>query len=403
MKILLGVTGGIAAYKAAHLVRHFVSRGDEVRVVMTRGAQEFITPMTLQVVSEHRVGTDLFDPTYESEIGHIELARWPDLVLVAPATAQVIAKAAHGFADDLLTTVLLATRAPVCFAPAMNTQMWEHPQVHQNIQRLRDLGAHIIDPDSGLLACKEVGAGRLPDPPLIAQAIDQILAPKPQPLSGKKILITAGPTREHLDPARFLSNPSTGKMGVALAQAALAFGAEVTLVAGPLSVPIPPSLHHVPITTALQMHQQVMDLAPDQDMIIKAAAVCDWRPAEESPKKRPKSEMIGTLQLVRNPDILADLGTLYGPAVPERTGGPILVGFAAESHDLEARGRVKLARKGAHWLVANLIGGPHSAFGADDSSAIVLAHDDHLPPLHLGPAPKLKLASLILHHLWSMS
>lgn len=391
MKVLLGVTGGIAAYKAAALVREFKRRGDEVRVVMTHGAQEFISPLTLQVLSQEPVGTAIFDPTYESQIGHIELARWPDVVLVAPATAQVISKMAQGMADDLLTTVLLATRAPVVVAPAMNTQMYLHPAVQDNMRRLVEVcGYQLVTPDAGELACQEVGPGRLPDPPVLLEAVDRALTP--QRLTGKTVLISAGPTREHIDPARFISNPSTGKMGYALAQAAARQGAFVTLVSGPTGLEAPIGVERVSVTTAVQMHEQIMARAADADVVVKVAAVADWRPADPSEQKRTKGEMSGQLALVRNPDILAGLGERFGPG---QTPGPLLVGFAAESHDVLERGIAKLARKNAHMLIANQIGGASNAFGADESSAYVIFAGQAQPTRALGPAPKLTLSGQI--------
>lgn len=396
MKILLGVTGGIAAYKSAQLVREFVKRGDEVRVVMTQSAQQFITPMTLQILSENPVGTTLFDPTYESEIGHIDLARWADVVLIAPATANTIASIAHGFANDLLTTVLLATTAPVVIAPAMNTQMWLDVRVQQNLERIAQLPAHsVIAPDAGELACKEVGAGRLPDPPEILAAVDRAVTPAH--LSGKRVLISAGPTREAIDPARFISNPSSGKMGYAMAQAARQLGAaRVTLVSGPTALDAPPGVQIERVTTAAQMFDAIMAHAPEADLIIKSAAVADWRPADSSDRKRTKSEMSGHLELERTRDILAHLGDLYGPGGEHDGAGKVLVGFAAESHDVVERGRAKLARKHAHWLIANQIGGPLSSFGADRSSAVLLSHADRFDPVEAGPAPKLEVALELL-------
>ena len=404
MRVLLGVTGGIAAYKAAQLVRELKRRGDEVRVVMTQGAQEFITPMTLQVLSEQPVGTTLFDPTYESQIGHIELARWAEVALIAPATAQVIAKMAHGMADDLLTTVLLATRSPVVVAPAMNTQMWLHPAVQANLVRLRDVcGYHVVEPDAGQLACHEVGPGRLPDPEALLEAIDHALSPKP--LRGKRVLISAGPTREHIDPARFVSNPSSGKMGYALAQVAARQGAQVTLVSGPVALPSPGGVTRVSVTSAVQMHQAIMARAQEADYIVKVAAVADWRPRDPSERKRTKDELQGRIELERNPDILAELGQRFGPG---KARGPWIVGFAAESHDVVERGRAKRARKNAHMLIANQIGGESSAFGADISQAYAIFADEGLGVEALGPAPKIELAAqmwrciLKLEHLsWS--
>ncbi len=399
MKVLLGVTGGIAAYKAAEIVRALIKRGDEVRVVMTAGAQEFITPLTLQVLSGNVVGTEIFDATYESDIGHIDLARWPDVVLVAPATANFIARMAAGMSDDLLTTVLLATRAPVVIAPAMNTQMFDHPFVQRNIAVL---AAHpdylVIDPDAGELACKEVGRGRLPDPDVLLAGVDRAfsahnkLMETPQILAGKRVMISAGPTREHIDPARFLSNPSTGKMGYALARAAKQMGADVVLVSGPTSLAAPEGVEIVRVVTARDMHAEITARADAMDFIVMAAAVADWRPKVQSDLKQTKSSMTGVLELERNPDILAELGARFGTnatAAQTAKSGPVLIGFAAESHDVEERGRAKMLRKGAHMLVANKIGGADSAFAADSSRVVIVSETT---TQHVGPASKDSLA-----------
>lgn len=370
LKILLGVSGGIAAYKACELVRAFIKRGDEVRVVMTQGAQEFVRPLTFQVLSGNPVGTKTIDPTFESDIGHIELARWADVVLLAPATANLIARMAQGMADDLLTTILLATTAPVVVAPAMNTQMWRHPRVQQNLEILGKTPGHfVVDPDAGELACKEVGPGRLPDPHVLVQAVDKA-ACEPV-LAGKKVLVTAGPTREFIDPARFLSNPSSGKMGMAVARAAAELGADVILVRGPVDMPPPYGVHNVEVTTARSMHKAVMEMAAEMDFMVMVAAVADWRPAEEKDQKVEKSQMSSTLQLTRNPDILAELGQRFGPQGQEEDG-PMLIGFAAESRDVVERAKKKMKRKGAHMMVANRIGGDGSTFGADQAAIHIL-------------------------------
>lgn len=372
MRVLLGVSGGIAAYKSAEIVRAFIKRGDDVRVVMTAGAQEFITPLTLQVLSNNVVGTEIFDATYESEIGHIDLARWPDVILLAPATANLIARMAAGMADDLLTTVICATTAPVVVAPAMNTQMWFHPLVQRNLQTLADIGYHVIDPDEGELACKEVGPGRLPDPHVLLDEVD--LAGAPKPLRDKKVLVSAGPTREAIDAARFLTNPSTGKMGYALARRARALGADVHLVSGPVSLLPPYGVRRTMVDTARQMRDAVMEVASEMDIVVKAAAVADWRPKAASDKKREKVSIEGTIELESNPDILAELGVLYGS---DNDGdGPFLVGFAAESHDVEERGKAKRERKGAHMLVANRIGGEDSSFASDSARVCIITDDE---------------------------
>lgn len=368
MRVLLGVSGGIAAYKAAEIVRALIKRGDEVRVVMTEAAQAFIPPMTLQVLSGHPVGTELFDPTYESEIGHIELARWAEAVLVAPATANTISKLAHGMADNLLTTVLLATTAPIVVAPAMNTQMYLNPLVRRNLQTLREAGITVIEPDAGELACKEVGPGRLPDADVLLEALDAALRPKT--LTDHHVVITAGPTREHLDPARFISNPSTGKMGFALATTAAQMGARVTLIAGPVTLPTPLGVTRIDVVDAQSMYEETMAVVGDATVVICCAAVADWRPQHRSDIKREKSAMGESIALERTPDILAQLGLAFGPG---NATGPLIVGFAAESHDVEERGKAKRQRKNAHLLVANRIGGEGGAFGSDDNEAILVA------------------------------
>ncbi len=385
MNILIGITGGIAAYKACELVRAFKKRGDEVRAVMTAGAQEFVRPLTLQILTEHPVGTEIFDATYESEIGHIDLARWADVVLVAPATADVIGRMAGGLADDLLTTVLLATRAPVVVAPSMNTQMWYHPLVQRNLEILRaDAGYRVIEPDSGELACKEVGPGRLPDPPVILDMVDRVVAPKP--LAGKTVVVSAGPTREQIDPARFISNPSSGRMGYALARAAWILGAKVVLVSGPTALEAPSGVERVAVTSALQMHEAVMARADSADFVCMVAAVADFRPRQASQTKVEKGQMADALELERNPDILAELGEKYG-AVED---GPFIIGFAAESHDVIERGKKKRERKGAHMMVANQIGGAKSAFGAEESQIAVISEER---VTEYGPASKEDLAA----------
>jgi phosphopantothenoylcysteine decarboxylase/phosphopantothenate--cysteine ligase len=369
MRVLLGVTAGIAAYKSAELVRAFVKRGDDVRAVMTEGAREFIRPMTLQVLSENPVGTEVFDPQYESEIGHIDLARWADAVLVAPATADAIARMAHGMGDDLLTTVLLATGAPVVVAPAMNTKMWRHEMVQRNVDTLGDVPQFtVVDPDEGELACKEVGPGRMPDAPVLVEEVRAAIAP--QTLEGHRVLVTAGPTREKIDPARMLTNPSSGKMGYAVARVARRRGARTTLVAGPTALEPPMGVEVVEVESAAEMHRAVMDRAPESDFVCKAAAVCDWRPKRSSDEKLDKEEVSAELELERTADILAELGSRYGPGGSEE--GPMVIGFAAETGDVREQGRAKRERKGAHMLVANRVGGPHSTFGADDVRAHII-------------------------------
>jgi len=325
--------------------------------------------MTLQVLMENPVGTEVFDPQYESEIGHIDLARWADAVLVAPATADAIARMAHGMGDDLLTTVLLATGAPVVVAPAMNTKMWRHDLVQRNVDTLDDVPQFtVVDPDEGELACKEVGPGRMPDAPVLVEEVRA--ATTPQTLEGHRVLVTAGPTREKLDPARMLTNPSSGKMGYAVARVARRRGARTTLVAGPTALEPPMGVEVVEVESAAEMHRAVMDRAPESDFVCKAAAVCDWRPKRSSDEKLDKEEVSAELELERTADILAELGSRYGPGGSEE--GPMVIGFAAETGDVREQGRAKRERKGAHMLVANRVGGPHSTFGADDVRAHII-------------------------------
>lgn len=372
MRVLLGVSGGIAAYKSAHIVREFVKRGDDVRAVMTEGAQEFIRPMTLQVLSESPVGTEVFDAGYESDIGHIDLARWADAVLIAPATADAIARLAHGMGDDLLTTVVLATEAPVVVAPSMNTKMWRHPIVQENVERLEEVPSYrVVDPDEGELACKEVGPGRMPDPPILVEEVAAATGPKP--LEGCEVVVTAGPTREHIDPVRMLTNPSTGKMGYAVARVARRFGADTTLVTGPTDLEPPMGVQVVQVETAAQMHRAVMEQALGADFVCKAAAVCDWRPTASSAQKVKKGEMSSNLELERTEDILAELGAEFGPGCAR--DGPILLGFAAETEDVVERARTKRERKGAHLMVANRVGGPKSTFGSEDVRARIFTEE----------------------------
>ena len=362
IKVLLGVSGGIAAYKSAALIRHLRGQGCVVRVVMTAAAREFITPLTLEVLSEHPVTTELFQPGFESEIGHIELARWPDVVLVAPATANVIAKARAGIADDMLTTILLATTARVLWCPAMNTQMLGHPATVENVEALRQRRLnHVLDPDAGELACHEVGAGRLPDPPVIEAALRRVLTP--QLLAGRRVLITAGPTREYFDPVRFLSNPSTGRMGYALAEACAAAGATVTLVSGPTTLPAPWNVRVVRVGSARQMRDAVF--AEPCDIAVMAAAVADWRPSEQLPHKRKKATAPWIPTFERTDDILAQLSES-----PQRPA--LLVGFAAETEHVIDNARIKLERKGIDGIVANDVGGSNGAFGNPNNTVTLI-------------------------------
>lgn len=381
-RILLAISGGIAAYKGAGIVRHLKALGADVRVVMTSSACEFITPLTLEVLSGHPVVTELFRPGAESEIGHIELARWPELILVAPATANVLAKAANGLADDLLSTILLATTSPVLFCPAMNTQMLLHPATQENIGKLRTRrNTFILNPDAGDLACGEVGDGRLPDPDVIEEALYPILTP--QLLSGIHVLITAGPTREHFDPVRFLSNPSTGKMGYSVARAARRMGAQVTLVSGPVSLSAPVGVHRVMVETAAQMRDAVFSFRPD--IAIMSAAVADWTPVDVADQKRKKTDGSWIPELTRTTDILATLSK-------SQQRPKTLIGFAAETRDVERYAREKLQKKGIDGIVANRVGGEGGAFGNEQNEVLLI---DSSSAKHVPTASKLVVAQEI--------
>ncbi|MFO1425386.1 MAG: bifunctional phosphopantothenoylcysteine decarboxylase/phosphopantothenate--cysteine ligase CoaBC [Steroidobacteraceae bacterium] len=361
-KIVLGVTGGIAAYKSADLVRRLRERGAEVQVVMTAAAQQFVTPMTFQAVSGREVRSELWDPAGEAAMGHIELARWADLVLVAPATADVIARLAAGRADDLLTTLVLATEARVALAPAMNRVMWAHPATQHNAATLRARGVELLGPGEGDQACGEVGAGRMLEPLDIVARVEALLAPR-GPLTGRRVLITAGPTRERIDPVRFISNRSSGKMGFAVAAAARAAGAEVTLVAGPVAIATPPGVRRVDVESAADMLAAVQREVPGAAIFISTAAVADYRPARPADQKIKKTEASLDIPLERTVDILASVA-----AQPDR---PFVVGFAAETEQVEHHARQKLVRKNLDLIAANEVG-DDKVFEKDDNALLVL-------------------------------
>lgn len=381
-KILLAVTGGIAAYKAASIVRQLRASGAEVRVVMTDAACEFITPLTLEVLSEHPVVTELFRPGAESEIGHIEIARWPDAIIVAPATANVIAKMRHGFADDLLTTILLATTAPILVCPAMNTQMLYHAATQDNLRALEErTQVHLLDPDAGDLACGEVGAGRLPDPEIVEDALIAMLEPKP--LQGVSMVVSAGPTREHFDPVRFLTNPSTGKMGYAIATKARHLGADVTLVSGPTTLTPPIGVQTVDVFTAADMFDAIQSVRAD--VLIMTAAVADYSPVDRLEHKRKKGDEIWEPRLERTVDILMTVGA-------SDTRPRTLIGFAAETQHIEKYARKKMIAKKLDGIVANDVGGPDGAFGSDENQVVLITKDD---AVHLESKPKIDIARSI--------
>lgn len=364
-RVLLAVGGGIAAYKAAELVRRLRERGCEVRVVMTRAAASFVSPLTFQALSGHPARLDLLDPGAEAGMDHIELARWAQRLVVAPATADLIARLATGLADDLPTTLALATGAPLYLAPAMNQGMWRHPATQGNIEVLRRRGAYILGPDEGGQACGDLGPGRMWEAEAIAQAVTRPLETGgPGPLGGVRALMTAGPTREPLDPVRYLSNRSSGRMGYALAEALTELGAAVTLVSGPTSLPEPAIGPVVRVDTALQMHAAVMERVGACDLFVATAAVADYRPAQPEPRKIKKAEAGLRLHLVRNPDILAD--------VAARSPGPFTVGFAAETEQVEDYARAKLAAKGLDLIAANRVGAAEGGFERDENALVVL-------------------------------
>ena len=339
-RILLGISAGIAAYKSPQLVRRLKELGASVRVVLTPSATSFVTPLSLQAVSGLPVSSDLLDPSAEAAMGHIELARWADLLLIAPATANVIARLRAGMADDLLSTIALATTATLALAPAMNQQMWAHPATVDNVALLRDRGTHIWGPAEGQQACGDSGAGRMLEPTQLADCVThQALCGEPR-LIGRNVLISAGPTLEDLDPVRYLGNRSSGRMGFALAGAAQAHGAEVTLVAGPVNLESPAGVTRVNVRSARDMHQEVMGRASQSHVYVGAAAVADFRPVNTSEKKMKKTGDGGLeLSLIQNPDILKDVSALID--------GPFTVGFAAETNDLESFAAGKLASNGA--------------------------------------------------------
>jgi len=359
--VVLGVSGGIAAYKSAELVRQLKERGADVRVVMTRGAQEFITPLTLQALSGHPVHTELLDTEAELGMGHIELARWADLLIIAPATADLIARLASGRADDLLTTVALATAAPKLVAPAMNQQMWRDPATSANIDTLQDRGMSLVGPASGEQACGDVGPGRMEQPVNIALAAAGLFANGA--LAGRRVVITAGPTREALDPVRYLSNHSSGKMGYALAAAAVDAGAQVTLISGPVQLATPEHAERVDVVSAAQMLDACLERVKECDLFIACAAVADYRPATVAAGKIKKDAELLTLELERTTDILA---TVSGHAQ-----APFTVGFAAETHDLEQYARGKLERKKLDMIVANDVSDTAIGFNSDQNAVTV--------------------------------
>jgi phosphopantothenoylcysteine decarboxylase / phosphopantothenate---cysteine ligase len=374
-RILLGVTGGIAAYKSAELLRRLQDRGADVRVVMTKAATEFIAPLTFQALSGHPVSLELLDPETESVMGHIELARWADLILIAPASANFIARLANGHGDDLLSTICLAAQCRIAVAPAMNQAMWSNPGTQENIGQLRQRNIALFGPDAGLQACGEVGLGRLMDVEGIVDLTEKLFPSLL--LSGKKVVITAGPTREAIDPVRYISNHSSGKQGYALAEAAVMAGGEVVLVSGPTSLQPPDRCRVIPVVSADDMFNAVMSEVVDADIFIGVAAVADFKPVQAQLQKIKKADVPSnapiTIELVENPDIIA--------TVSNRQPGLFTVGFAAETENLIPHARRKLDKKHLDMVIANDVSDSTIGFNSDDNRIVVLwkDHEEALP------------------------
>jgi phosphopantothenoylcysteine decarboxylase/phosphopantothenate--cysteine ligase len=382
-RVLLGITGGIAAYKAAELVRLLTRGGADVRVAMTEAATRFITPVTLQALSGQPVWTDLWDSRVADNMGHIEHSRDRDLILVAPASADFMAKVAHGFADDLLSALCLARRCPLVLAPAMNVEMWENAATQRNLQLLREDGVLVAGPAAGDQACGEVGMGRMLEPVQLAAEVDNFFQPKL--LAGKRVLVTAGPTEEPIDPVRVLTNSSSGKMGYAVARAACEAGAQVTLVSGPVALATPPGVARINVRTAQEMFDAVKEAVPSSDIFVSVAAVADYRVKNRATQKIKKGNGGVSLELEENPDILAWVAALPEP--------PFCVGFAAESEKLAQHANEKRRKKRVPLMAANLA---QEALGADEN-AITLYDDRGEHPL--GRGPKLELARKLIGHL----
>lgn len=369
MIVALGVTGCIAAYKAIEVLRGLQKRGASVRVVMTRHATEFVGPLTFQSISGFPVIAEMFAPTDDPEIKHIQLAQSIDLLLVAPATANTLAKFANGIADDFLSTLYISTTAPVLVAPAMNVEMWAHPATRENVHRLRERGVHFIDPEEGYLACRSVGAGRLAEPDEIVRRACEIIgvAACPQDLRGEHVLITAGPTQEAIDPVRFLSNRSSGKMGFAVAEAALARGAKVTLITGPVSIAAPEGARTISVRSAAEMYEAVKGNLADATMVVMAAAVADYRPASVHQQKLKKNGSALVLDLEPTDDILA--------AVTRESGSRVVIGFAAETENVIENAKKKLEEKGADLMVANDVSASDSGFDVDTNRIALVSSE----------------------------
>jgi len=389
-RILLGVSGSIAAFKAAGWVRELGAESVDVTVIMTKSAQRFVSALTFGALSSNPVYSNMFEEGPEQLMAHITLSQTADCILIAPATAQTIARLAHGMADDLLATVVLAAKIPVVLCPAMNCNMLSHPATQKNLQRLRDIGYHVIPPGTGLLACGDEGAGRLPEWASVREALLSLFCP--DDLCGKKIVVTAGPTREPLDPARYLSNRSSGKMGYALAQTAARRGAEVILVSGPVALTAPSGVTTLPVTTAEEMRAAVLDSAAGAAVVVKAAAVADFKPKNYQKEKIKKDTSSHLLELEENPDILAELGAKSHP-------GCLLVGFAAESRNHEEEGRRKFLRKKVDLIVVNNILGLKTGFDVETNQVTLIDRNGSHP---LPLLSKVTTANRIWDHILTL-
>ncbi|TYS91088.1 bifunctional phosphopantothenoylcysteine decarboxylase/phosphopantothenate--cysteine ligase CoaBC [Rossellomorea aquimaris] len=377
-KILLCVSGGIAVYKAAALTSKLVQNGAEVKVIMTESARKFVAPLTFQALSRHDVYWDTFDEKDSSKIAHIDLADWADLVLVAPATANIIGKLANGIADDMISTTILATTAKVWIAPAMNVHMYDHPAVKRNIETLFEFGYRFVEPSEGYLACGYVGKGRLEEPEKVVELVDRYFSTRDSErkiLQGIKVVITAGPTREMVDPVRFFSNRSTGKMGYALAEAAVSLGAEVVLISGPSQLPVPSGIEFVSVTSAEEMYNAVHEAFPTADIVVKSAAVADYRPKETFEDKLKKKEGNLVIEFERTKDILMSLG--------ERKKHQYLIGFAAETSNVYEYAKAKLEKKRANMIVANNVKETGSGFGTDTNKVSIVTSEGNILELPL--------------------
>ncbi len=388
-KIVLGITGGIAAYKCAELTRRLTENGAQVKVVMTDSAQQFITPLTMQAVSGNPVSTSLLDPAAEAAMGHIEFAKWADLILIAPASANTIAKMAHGMADDLLTTLVLATPAKVAIAPAMNQQMYAHPATQQNLQKLSEYGVSIWGPASGEQACGDVGKGRMLEP---NELVELCLMREDTPLlAGKTVTITAGPTREALDPVRFISNHSSGKMGFSLARAAKALGANVNLISGPVNLTTPSEVNRFDVESAQQMHDAAMELAVNSDVFIGCAAVADYKATTTANNKIKKQGDTMTIELSKNPDIIASVAAL-------KANRPFTVGFAAETNDVANYAKGKLKNKNLDMICANDVSDSSIGFNSENNAMTLFWPEGER---HLSLQSKQQISHLILKEIAS--